>query len=63
MEVGGQLPSHQDSQLGSGPSQMANTEHQQMLPGRRMLELQEPPLGKVSFPGNGLEAKPRAADG
>lgn len=45
MKVGGQLPSHQDSQLGLGPSQMANTEYQQMLPGHRMLEFQEPPLG------------------
>lgn len=60
MEVGGQFLSHQDSQLVSGPSQMASTEHQQMLPGHKMLELQESPLGwlQVSSTVNGLEANP-----
>lgn len=35
MKACGQLPPHQDSQLGSGPFQMANIEHQQMLPGEK----------------------------
>lgn len=56
---GGQLLSHWDSQLVSGPSQMASTGRQQMLPGRRLLGLRT----ETSFRNHLLGGYGRSAPG